>query len=131
MVGMPDTYILNAPVNIYKDMTKEDKADLVLGVWECGEDIKGRVGQVLLSGNKVIGSEDKVDNCDYPDMWGTMLFRKNMIRYLDPKLDHPGKQLKDWIQDGVNIRAVKPGGRYMDIGTLKGLKQLYKEMDNA
>lgn len=131
MVGMPDTYILNAPVNIYKEMTREDRADLVLGVWECGEDIKGRVGQVLLSDNKVIGSEDKVDNCDYPDMWGTMLFRKNMIRYLDPKLDHPGKQLKDWIQDGVNIRAVKPGGRYMDIGTLKGLKQLYKEMDNA
>jgi hypothetical protein len=131
MVGMPDTYILNAPVNIYKEMTREDRADLVLGVWECGEDIKGRVGQVLLSDNKVIGSEDKVDNCDYPDMWGTMLFRKNMIRYLNPKLDHPGKQLKDWIQDGVNIRAVKPGGRYMDIGTLKGLKQLYKEMDNA
>jgi len=131
MVGMPDTYILNAPVNIYKEMVKENKADLVLGVWECGEDIKGRVGQVLLLDDKVIGSEDKVDNCNYPDMWGTMLFRKNMIRYLDSKLDHPGKQIKDWIHEGFNIRAVKPGGRYMDIGTLRGLKNLYKEMDNA
>lgn len=130
-VGMPDTYILNAPVNIYKEMMKEDKADLVLGAWECSEELKGRVGQIKIYDGRVIGSEDKVDNCDYPDMWGTMLFRKNMIRYLDPKLDHPGKQLKDWIQDGTNIRAVRPGGRYMDIGTLRGLKQLYKEMDNA
>jgi hypothetical protein len=83
----------------------------------------------LLSGDKVIGSEDKTENCDYPDMWGTMMFRKNMIRYLDPTLEHPGKQIKDWILDGRNIRAVKPGGKYMDIGTLKGLRQLYREMD--
>lgn len=129
LVGMPDTYILNSPVNIYKEMMKQTNADLVLGVWECGNDIKGRVGQVLISGDKVIGSEDKTENCDYPDMWGTMMFRKNMIRYLDPTLEHPGKQIKDWILDGRNIRAVKPGGKYMDIGTLKGLRQLYREMD--
>ena len=42
-VGMPDTYILKANTNIYKEMLKEDEADLVLGVWECGEDLKGRV----------------------------------------------------------------------------------------
>ena len=84
---------------------------------------------MLVSNGKVLGSEDKVDDCNYPDMWGTMLFRKNMIRYIDPKLDHPGKQIKEWIEESSNIRAVRPGGRYMDIGTLRGLKQLYKEMD--
>jgi len=129
LVGMPDTYILNAQVNIYKEMMKEDKADLVLGIWECSEELKGRVGQVKVVDGKVIESEDKVGSCDYSDMWGTMLFRKNMIRYIDPELDHPGKQLKEWISKGANIRAVKPGGQYMDIGTLKGLKHLYKEMD--
>jgi len=129
LVGMPDTYILNAPGNIYKGLFKEDTADLVLGIWECSENLKGRVGQVLVSNNKVIESEDKVDNCNYPDMWGTMLFRKNMIRYIDTTLDHPGKQLKEWISKGANIKAVRPGGQYMDIGTLRGLKQLYKEME--
>jgi len=129
LVAMPDTFILNAPGNIYKEMMKEDKADIVLGVWECSDELKGRVGQVLLSGDKVIGSEDKVEDCNYTDMWGTMLFRKNMIRYLDPSLDHPGKQIKEWISARANIKAVKPGGKYMDIGTLKGLKQLYKEME--
>jgi hypothetical protein len=58
-----------------------------------------------------------------------MLFQNNMIRFIDPKLDHPGKQLKDWISQGFNIRAERPGGQYMDIGTLRGLKQLYKEME--
>jgi GTP:adenosylcobinamide-phosphate guanylyltransferase len=129
LIGMPDTYILNAPGNIYKPLFKDNNADLVLGIWECGETLKGRVGQVLVSQDKVIGSEDKVDNCDYPDMWGTMLFRKNMIRYIDTALDHPGKQLKEWISMGSNIKAVRPGGQYMDIGTLRGLKQLYKEME--
>ena len=131
LVGMPDTYILNAPGNIYKELFKEDKADLVLGVWECTDDLKGRVGQVFVrSENRVVASEDKNPDCYYPHMWGTMLFRKNMIRYVDPMFDHPGKQIQHWIDDGFDIRAVKPGGKYMDIGILKGLKNLYKEMDN-
>jgi hypothetical protein len=129
LVGMPDTYILNAPGNVYKQMFKETSADLVLGVWECGNELKGRVGQILLSGDKVIESEDKTDSCEYLDMWGSMLFRKNMIRYLDPELEHPGKQLKEWILEGKNIIGVRPGGKYIDIGTLRGLKNLYRDMD--
>ena len=128
LVGMPDTYILGAQKNIYKEMMKIS-GDVILGAWECSDDLKGRVGQLLLSGDKVLSSMDKTDNCEYPYMWGTMLFRKNMIRYIDPELEHPGKQIQDWIDMSFDIKAVKPGGKYMDIGTLKGLKQLYKEME--
>ena len=130
VVGMPDTYILDSKKNIYKELFKEDKADLVLGVWECTEELKGRVGQVLVNAdNKVVESKDKVDNCDFKDMWGIMLFQKNMIRYINPDLDHPGKQIQEWIDDRAIIKAVRPGGKYMDIGTLRGLKNLYKEME--
>lgn len=128
LIGMPDTYILGSQKNIYKEMLSAP-GDLVLGTWECGEDIKGRVGQVLLSGDKVLSSMDKNSSCDYPYMWGTMLFRKNLIRYIDVELDHPGKQIQEWIDMSLDVRAVRPGGKYMDIGTLKGLKQLYKEME--
>ena len=128
LVGMPDTYILGTQKNIYKEMIKSP-GDLVLGTWECNEELKGRVGQVLISGDKVLSSRDKSNNCDYPDMWGTMLFRKNLVRYIDIELEHPGKQIQEWIDMSLDIRAVKPGGKYMDIGTLKGLKQLYKEME--
>jgi hypothetical protein len=128
LVGMPDTYILGTQKNIYKEMIKSP-GDLVLGAWGCSEELKGRVGQVLISGDKVLSSKDKSSSCDYPDMWGTMLFRKNLIRYIDVELEHPGKQIQEWIDMSLDIRAVKPGGKYMDIGTLKGLKQLYKEME--
>ncbi len=128
LIGMPDTYIHNAQKNIYKEMTSTP-GDLVLGVWDFGEDLKGRVGQVLLSGNKVLSSMDKTSDCEYPYMWGTMLFRKNLIRYIDVELEHPGKQIQEWIDMNLDIRAAKPGGKYMDIGTLKGLKQLNKEME--
>ena len=129
LVGMPDTYILGCKTNIYKEMM-DSTGDLVLGTWSCDPDIKGRVGQVLISDGRVISSRDKVSDCDYQDMWGTMLFRKNLIRYIDPSLEHPGKQIQDWIDMSLNIRSVSPGGKYMDIGTLNGLKQLYKEMDS-
>lgn len=129
LVGMPDTYILGCENNIYKEMM-DSTGDLVLGTWSCDPDLKGRVGQVLISDGRVISSRDKVFDCDYPDMWGTMLFRKNLIRYIDPSLEHPGKQIQDWIDMSLNIRSVSPGGRYMDIGTLEGLKQLYKDMDS-
>jgi hypothetical protein len=128
IVGMPDTYINKANNNIYKEMLSS-RGDLVLGTWDCTDDIKGRVGQVLLSDNKVIASMDKDINCTYPHIWGTMLFRKNLVRYIDPELDHPGKQIQEWIDMNLDVRAVHAGGRYMDIGTLSGLKQLYKEMD--
>jgi hypothetical protein len=131
VIGMPDTYILNSSVNIYKELTKEEDADIVIGAWGCDKQLKGSVGQVKIVDGKVVGSEDKVNNCDYPDMWGTMLFRRGMIRHLNPELDHPGKQLNDWITNGFDIRAVKPGGRYVDVGTIKGLKNLYIEIGNS
>ncbi len=69
LVGMPDTYILNAPSNIYKEMMKETNADLVLGIWECLGELKGRVGQVLVyNDGRVKASKDKVSDCDYKDM---------------------------------------------------------------
>jgi hypothetical protein len=130
LIGMPDTFVLNAQKNIYKEVLTEDGSDVTLGLFSCSEELKGRVGQVLLStNNKIIKSKDKVFGCDYEDLWGIMVLRKNMVRYLDPSKDHPGKQVQDWIDDGLNIKGVKIDGKYMDVGTLHGLKNLYKEMD--
>jgi GTP:adenosylcobinamide-phosphate guanylyltransferase len=130
LIGMPDTFVLNAKKNIYKEVLTEDRSDVTLGLFYCSEELKGRVGQVLVStNNKVIESKDKVFGCEYEDLWGIMVLRKNMARYLDPDKDHPGKQIQDWIDDGLNIKGVKIDGKYMDVGTLHGLKNLYKEMD--
>jgi hypothetical protein len=131
VIGMPDTFVLSSKKNIYKEVLKEDKSDVTLGVFSCSEELKGKVGQVLVSTNgNVLKSKDKVVDCDYEDLWGIMVLRKNMVRYLDPMIDSPGKQIQDWIDDGLNIKSVRIEGKYMDIGTLQGLKSLYREMDN-
>lgn len=128
IIGMPDTFMVDVHHNIYSTLLKEDSR-VVLGAWECHEGIQGRVGQILIKDNKVISSKDKDPSCNYPHMWGTMMFR-NMNELIDPSLDHPGKQLQQWIDMGIDIKAVIPGGTYMDIGTLKGLKHLYRAMEN-
>ena len=128
IVGMPDTFMVNVHQNIYSSLVKQE-GRVVLGAWECHEGIQGRVGQILIENEKVISSKDKDAECNYPHMWGTMMFR-GMNELIDPTLDHPGKQLQQWIKMGIDIRSVMTGGTYMDIGTLKGLKQLYREMDN-
>lgn len=126
LIGLPDTYMVGCTSNIYKEMIESD-GDVVLGTWDCHEEIKGRVGQIQLDGNKVIGSRDKVSDCDYPFMWGTMLLR-NLSKDIDPALAHVGLQIQDWVDKGLDVRSVLPGGQYMDIGTFEGLKLLYKEI---
>lgn len=126
LIGLPDTFMVGCTTNIYKQMIESD-GDVVLGTWDCHEEIKGRVGQLSVEGNKVVSHRDKVPDCDYPFMWGTMLLR-NMNQSIDPKLAHVGLQIQDWIDEGLDVRSVFPGGQYMDIGTFAGLKLLYKEL---
>jgi len=126
LIGLPDTFMVGATSNIYKKMIESD-GDVVLGTWECHQDIKGRVGQIDVIKNKVVGSKDKVSDCDFPFMWGTMLLR-NMSSKIDSSLAHVGLQIQEWIDSGIDVRSVFPGGQYMDIGTLDGLKLLYKEI---
>ena len=130
IVGMPDTYIINAPLNIYKSLLSVDNdADLGLGLWDCTENLRGRVGQISVRNGKVVLSKDKDPECNYEYMWGTMIFKKNLVRYIDPKRNHPGEQIQEWIDSSLTVRPSFAGGEYMDIGTLKGLKELYRKMD--
>jgi NDP-sugar pyrophosphorylase family protein len=130
VIGMPDTFILNSQKNIYKEALRERDSDVTLGIFNCSEDLKGRSGQVLVSiNNNVIESKEKVFGCDYQDLWGIMVLRRNMIKHLDPTQDHLGKQIQDWVDQGLNVKSVKIEGKWMDVGTFQGLKKLYREMD--
>ena len=126
IIGLPDTYMVGLDKNMYKEMINSD-GDVVLGTWDCHDEIKGRVGQIQLDGNRVISSRDKVDDCDYKFMWGTMLLR-NMSSAIDPELAHVGLQIQSWIDSGLDVKSVKPGGEYMDIGTIDGIKNLYGKL---
>jgi hypothetical protein len=126
IIGMPDTFIVNKNNNIYEKMLNINE-DIVLGAWKCDSKLQGKVGQIELKNNYVVSSKDKELNCKYKHMWGTMML-KNIFNHIDPKLDHPGKQLQDWLDLGFKIKAVIQDGKYIDAGTIDGIKELYKNL---
>jgi hypothetical protein len=127
VIGMPDTYIMNATGNYYRQMV-EEAGDVVLAAWRCTVNLQGRVGQIRLGRpNKVIASRDKDPTCRFEHMWGAMVLRGD-ARHVDPVRNHPGEQLQDWIDEGLSVNAVKPDGAYCDIGNFDGLKQFYRDL---
>lgn len=127
LIGMPDTFILDCNKNIYKEMLQSD-GDIVLGTWTCDEDLKGRVGQILVENDIVVQSVDKNPECSFNHMWGTMLLRK-VMNSVDISKNHPGEQIQQWIDSGIIVKSVMPGGQYVDIGTVNGLKNFYRKID--
>ena len=124
IIGMPDTYMPGSSGDFYKQLAKSD-ANVTLAAFDCHLDLMGRVGQILFDENgSVIDCKDKVKNCPYPYMWGAMAL-KNV--YINEELPNPGLQINDWIEDGKDVKAVISKGKYLDIGTVNGLKMLYRE----
>lgn len=124
IIGMPDTYMPGSNGDFYKDLA-EFTSDVTLAAFKCHDELKGRVGQIKIDEfNNVIDSVDKTVGCDYPYMWGAMSVQNI---YIDEELPHPGVQIKDWIDEGKSVKAVISKGKYLDIGTVNGLKMLYRE----
>jgi hypothetical protein len=126
LIGMPDIYIHNSLSNFYQDMLSSD-GDVVLATWDyVPETMKGKIGQVLAddSGN-VLSVIDKDPSCEYPEMWGALLFRNGSIKKIDVEGGSVLNKVNDWIAEGVSVKRVKMSGEYIDAGTVEGLVQLY------
>jgi hypothetical protein len=126
IIGMPDTYIHGAKSNFYQDILTSD-GDVVLATWDYApQNMRGKIGQVLADdkGN-VLSVVDKDPDCDYPEMWGALLFRNGSIKKIDPEGGSVLNKVNDWIAEGVSVKRVKMSGEYIDAGTVEGLVQLY------
>lgn len=124
IIGMPDTYMPESDGEFYSQLAKSN-SDVTLAAFNCHEDLMGRVGQIKFDefGN-IQDALDKTLGCDYGYMWGAMSIQNIN---LNEKLSHPGIQIMDWVRDGKSVKAFIAKGRYLDIGTVNGLKMLYKE----
>lgn len=124
IIGMPDTYMPGSDGEFYRQLA-ESKADVTLAAFDCHKDLMGRVGQIKFNefGN-VIDALDKDKDCEYPYMWGAMSIQNV---YIDEELPNPGVQIMDWVNEGKDVKAVVAKGKYLDIGTVNGLKMLYRE----
>lgn len=126
IIGMPDTYIHGVKSNFYSDLLTSD-GDIVLATWDYApQKMRGKIGQVLADdkGN-VLSVVDKDPDCDYPEMWGALLFRNGSINKIDPKGGSVLNKVNDWIAEGVSVKRVKMSGEYIDAGTVEGLVNLY------
>lgn len=124
IIGMPDTYMPGSDGDFYRQLAWSD-ADVTLASFLCHEDLMGRVGQIKFDEyGRVQDALDKNAGCEYPYMWGAMAIQNV---YVNEELPHPGLQIMDWINEGKNVKAVVAKGNYLDIGTVSGLKMLYRE----
>jgi len=124
IIGMPDTYMPGSNGEFYKQLA-ESNSDITLAAFDCHEDLMGRVGQIKFDkSNNVVDALDKTAGCDYNYMWGSMAVQNV---YIDEELPNPGVQIMDWINEGKSVKAVVAKGKYLDIGTVNGLKMLYRE----
>lgn len=126
VIGMPDTYIHNSDGRFYEDLAASD-ADVTLAAWPCHAELMGRVGQIdIAADGRVTDSVDKRPGCTLPFMWGAMALKGDVP--IDRALPHPGVQIQSWIERGLTVRANRAVGTYMDIGTVSGLKMLYRSI---
>jgi hypothetical protein len=124
VIGMPDTYMPESDGEFYRQLVQTSD-DINLSVFRCGEDLRGRVGQILFDDSgRVLDALDKVKDCQYEYMWGALAVNGKVI---DPTLNTPSLQIMNWVREGKSVRAIKAKGRYLDIGTVQSLKKLYSE----
>lgn len=126
LIGMPDTYIAYSSENFYEKMSELD-CDIAMASWECHPDLFGRVGQIDYIDTKVTEVVDKNFECKLDRMWGGLAFNISM-NMLDDKLSHPGLQINEFINKDFNVQHVPCSGKYIDAGTIGGIKELYESL---
>ena len=74
--------------------------------------------------------KDKVSDCDYPHMWGALALNHEIIMQLDRFKAHPGLDLEYLLVDNFNKHfAFEVDGRYFDVGTLAGYRNLLNRLE--
>ena len=124
IVGMPDTYFKGE--NPYIKLSKHIKNNMIsIACWPMHDELKGKVGQVELVKNSIIGIKEKVEDCDYPHMWGAFALDSTVLNKLNRFNMHIGLDLEYLIVDEIsNMYAFEVDGMYFDSGTIDGYRDL-------
>ena len=132
LLTMPDTYISdNSLIKKMVRLFKEDsEVDVILGIWNVRNEQRHKVGQCKISGNYVTKVVDKNSKVKYQYLWGTVLFKNSLWKYIKPNDPHIGYSFPAAINNNLKIRYVKSDGNYYDCGTIDEYWQLIKDIQN-
>jgi UTP-glucose-1-phosphate uridylyltransferase len=112
---MPDTYFHGEMP--YK-MSLEPNSLVNLACWRIRPEQLGKLGQVEIDQNSLVTDmKDKDPNCTYDHSWGSLIFRKELHKFIDLSEPHIGYAVRNALISGEVINAKRVKGRYFDCGT--------------
>ena len=117
---MPDTYFDN-PSGVPKsvELLKNNDSIASICIWKLRKSQRGSVGQVEIDGDRVVSINDKDENCNFPYVWGTVAWKKELNKYIDAKDPHIGYAVQKATENGEKISYVLNDGYYFDCGTVE------------
>lgn len=121
LIGMPDTFF-TGDQNPYEALAAGCQP-VGVALWQCDDELRGKVGQVEYREGRIWNVRDKDPQCEFPQMWGALRLAAEAMSYLDPSNAHPGIDLPK-ILDAFPYEVCEMQGRYIDCGTVQGLREM-------
>ena len=128
LFGMPDTFVINTEKNVYLNLASSE-FDITLGLFDFLPRHKGKLGQVLIDKSLILDVRDKDVSCDYPHVWGNIMFR-NFSSSIKLGKDTPSEEIMGWSVAGKTVGSVINEGYYLDVGTFEGILELYSNINS-
>jgi hypothetical protein len=111
---MPDTFFFGEKPYALLD---PEPAIADLACWKIRDDQKGKLGQVLISDNKVQEMKDKDPDCLFEHSWGALSFSRKLLSFANTTDPHIGYAVRSALSSGMTISAKVMSGEYYDCGT--------------
>lgn len=117
LMGMPDTQIDGiSQILIEKLKTNDNIAGAYL--WKLRKDQFGKMGQCSIEEDYINDIIDKNKDCKYEHGWGSIIFKKEFVKYIKKEDLHLGFSLKFSIDNREKVYYEIMGGLYWDCGTI-------------
>lgn len=122
LLSMPDTFFEQTPG--LSTLAQNNGDDLMLQCWKVPTILRGQVGEIELSGTRVIKHADKSIDSNFSHMWGAMRFRRSYLDFVQPQDAHVGIGISRVLERiGFSVSAHAVQGEYLDLGTSEGLRR--------
>lgn len=130
LLTMPDTYyrdhkIIDDLVEYYFD----SKSLISTALWKIQNHQIGNLGQVSVSSDYIVDVVDKDSSCKYKLCWGSIIWHKDLNKYILNEQSHVGYMLKPIINSGHKISFKKAEDVYYDCGTFEEYSLLIRSLN--
>lgn len=129
MMCMPDTFFYGEMPYAY--LSYLGTINMKLATWKIRQEQRGKLGQVnyIRGDNGLISdSQDKNPNCTYPNSWGAMSFKREVLNLAESTMPHVGYLINPALKNNLPIEGKNFSGEYFDCGTPTEYLNLLKKV---